>query len=180
MQNHFREFIFLCRNNLLKVGARLAHFQLQVDSRCFFCRSLVNDTLVKETFNHVFFTCPVTTRMLTSILTKLEAKIDIHSENFLNAYWYGLVENKVNQSLQFFYDTFRHSVWKFKLRRMVPTVASFHCIFFSQVRLTTWVKPILREEFSLHFNRDLFLQAWVRPSRVPRVTGACFGLGRNE
>jgi hypothetical protein len=159
MQNHLREFIYQCRNNLLKVGARVAHFQPQFDSRCFFCRSLLNDTLVKETFDHIFFTCPVTTRMLMSILTKLEAKIDIQSDNFLQAYWYGIVEDKVNQSLQIFYDTFRHSVWKFKLRRTVPTVASFHCIFFSQVRLTTWVKPTLRDDFSQHFNRDLFLQA---------------------
>ncbi len=93
MQNQLREIIFLCRNNLLKVGAHAAHFQQQVDSLCFFCRMLVNDTLVKETFNHIFFTCPVTTRMLTSVLTKLEAKIDILSENFLKASWYGVAEN---------------------------------------------------------------------------------------
>ncbi len=130
LQNQFRELIFFCRNNLLKVGARVVHFQQRVDSRCIFCQMINNDTLVKETFNHILFTCPVTTLMLMSVLTNLEARVDIGNENFLMMYWYGLTENKVNQSLQLFYNTFRHSIWKFKLRNVVPTVTSFHCIFF--------------------------------------------------
>jgi hypothetical protein len=52
--NDTREFIFKCRNNLLRTGDRLSHIIDNVDDRCFLCKSLYPEGGNRETFLHLF------------------------------------------------------------------------------------------------------------------------------
>jgi hypothetical protein len=101
------------------------------------------------------------------LTTNLGAKIQKENQLFPRAFWYGDTgvvtnadtENPIDKSLQLFYDIFRYSVWKFKLRQQLPLLEPFTHTFFEQIRLICSVRPRLREDFSKHFNREIFLQA---------------------
>jgi hypothetical protein len=159
LPNAFREFIFLCRNNQLRVGVRAAHFQQRADYRCIFCRLINSNTSARETFTHLLEKCPVIDRILSTILAKFDPKISKNSANFPNAYWYGKSDNKINQSLLLFYDTFRHTVWKFKLRRTLPTYDSFEETLLAQLKVCVALRRNLLTDLCLNFNSHLFAQA---------------------
>jgi hypothetical protein len=167
LPNYLREFVFMCRNNLIRVGARAAHFHDRADGRCTFCKMVNVNCNTRETFNHFFFICPITNNLLRGLTMNLGAKIQIDNQLFPRAFWYGDTgvvtntdtENPIDKSLQLFYDIFRYSVWKFKLRRQLPLADSFTHTIFEQIRLMCNLRPRLREDFAKHFNRDIFLQA---------------------
>jgi hypothetical protein len=151
--------MFLCRNNQLRVGARAAHFQQRADSRCIFCRLINSNTQVRETFVHLFEQCPVTDRILTTFCNKFLPKVSKNCTVFSNAYWYGKRDDKIDQSLLLLYETFRHTVWKFKLRRTLPSYESFEETLFSQLKIIVSMRRSLLHEFCSNFNSNLFLQA---------------------
>jgi hypothetical protein len=66
--NDFREFLFKQRNNLLGVGARVAHFDDEVDERCTFCRILYPPTRTREDFIRLFRTCPITVGLIQNLI----------------------------------------------------------------------------------------------------------------
>jgi hypothetical protein len=167
LPNYLREFIFMCRNNQIRVGARAAHFLDRADGRCTFCKMVNANCITRETFNHFFFLCPITNNLLRGLTINLGAKILKENQLFPRAFWYGDTgvvtdadtENPIDKSLQLFYDIFRYSVWKFKLRRQLPLLDSFTHTIFEQIRLICNMRPRLREDFAKHFNREIFLQA---------------------
>jgi hypothetical protein len=113
----------------------------------------------RETFNHFFFLCPITNNLLRGLTINLGAKILQENQGFSRAFWYGDTDNKIDKSLQLFYDIFRFTIWKFKLRRQLPLLDSFTHTIFEQIRLICSMRPRLREDFAKHFNREIFLQA---------------------
>ncbi len=141
------------------MGARAAHFQQRTDSRCIFCRIINSNTQVRETFAHLFEQCPVIDRILTTFCNKFVPKIPKNCTDFPKAYWYGKRDDKINQSLLLFYDTFRHTVWKFKLRRILPNYESFEETLFSQLKTFVSIRRSLLLDFCANFNSNLFLQA---------------------
>jgi exonuclease III len=74
-ENLFREFVFKQRNNQLRTNNRLHAIDPNIDPRCSFCRIIDNDTNTRETFGHLFFTCPVTSALLNALAQKLEPRI---------------------------------------------------------------------------------------------------------
>jgi hypothetical protein len=62
--NDLREFIFKCRNNLLKTGDRLSHVLANFDDRCFLCKNLYPDSGNRKTFIHLFRKCTVVSNLI--------------------------------------------------------------------------------------------------------------------
>jgi hypothetical protein len=159
LPNNLREFIFICRNNQIRVGARAAHFQQRTDGRCTFCKMVNPNSVTRESFLHIFLLCPVINNILRGLSTNLGAKISPDHLGFSCAFWYGDTNNKIDKSLQLFFEIFRYTVWKFKLRRQLPLLNTFTHIMFEQLRLLCNLRPVYREDFARHFNREIFLQA---------------------
>jgi hypothetical protein len=159
LPNNLREFIFICRNNQIRVGARAVHFQQRTDGRCTFCRMVNPNSVTRETFHHIFFMCPIINSILRGLTNNLGAKILPEHLGFSRAFWYGDTDDKIDKSLQLFFDIFRFTVWKFKLRRQLPLLNTFTYTIFEQIMLLCNLRPVYREEFAKHFNREIFLQA---------------------
>jgi hypothetical protein len=66
--NSFREFSFKCRNNYLPLNNRIAAFDNTVNPNCTFCRIRDHATVTRESFNHIFFSCPSVSIILDSLL----------------------------------------------------------------------------------------------------------------
>jgi hypothetical protein len=159
LQNYFREFIFLERNNFLKTGNRAANYVANLDERCTFCRIINPQTLVRENFFHLFFSCP-TTRLLLRGMTRLGGLLYSPDENlFIEKYWFGLIDGKPTGPLILIYEIFRYVIWKFKLRRIVPTQIYFFENVVSCLRQIKLLRPGFFDTFLVHFNRDTILQA---------------------
>jgi hypothetical protein len=107
---------------------------------------------IRETFNHIFFLCPITNGILRGLTINLGAKILLENLGFSRAFWYGDTDDKIDKSLQLFYDIFRFTIWKFKLRRQLPLLDAFTYTIFEQIRLLLNMRPRLREDFAKHFN----------------------------
>jgi hypothetical protein len=59
MNNRFRDFLFKFLTNRLSTGARIGHFNNNIDESCFHCRLEKKFPAPRETFSHMFFDCPV-------------------------------------------------------------------------------------------------------------------------
>jgi hypothetical protein len=159
LPNDFREFIYLERNNFLKTGTRAANYVANLDDRCTFCRIINPDTVVRESFFHLFFTCPTTCLLLRGV-TRLGGLIHLPDDNsFMEKYWFGSLDGKTLASLTIIYEIFRFVVWKFKLRRIVPTQLYFFDNFVACLRHIKIIRPLFFETILVHFHRDVILQA---------------------
>ena len=80
------------------------------------------DTLVRDSFVHFFYNCPVTNNLLFQWTRALVPPPDINSLNFKKLYWYGYddIINDQTGSLGLVMDIFKYVVWKSKQRRRLP------------------------------------------------------------
>jgi hypothetical protein len=137
----------------------VANYVANLDDRCTFCRIINPQTLVRENFFHLFFSCP-TTRLLLRGMTRLGGLLYSPDENLLSEkYWFGLIDGKPTGSLILIYEIFRYLIWKFKLRRIVPTQIYFFENVVSCLRHIKLLRPGFFDTFLVHFNRDTILQA---------------------
>ena len=134
MNNDMRNFIFMLRNNDLKLNNRLNAFDDNVDPRCTFCRILNGNTNSRDGLKHAFYTCPVTNNLLRNLVAGCEPVPDINSREFRQLYWYGSIitdedDEEAGQSSNLagliIFDLFRFIIWKFRQRRRVPNIVSF-------------------------------------------------------
>ena len=154
--NDMREFLFKQRNNILGIGARVAHFDENVDERCTFCRILYQETRQREDFIHLFRTCPITTGLLHNLFRRLRLPIRAPGPDpdaaFDKMYWYGIDGEEYFPALQIFFDLFRYCLWKFKTRRKLPRIIELSDIYLAILDTILTIKPKLRRLF---FNNRL-------------------------
>jgi hypothetical protein len=158
LENGLREFLFNCRHNILRTEDRKSHFY-GTDGRCFFCKNMNPPLNNKESFHHLFFTCPLTNTILNRTLIAYNIIFAEPNVNFNVVYWYGTINQSLCLPTLFFFDTFRFCLWNFKIRKKIPRTESFMEMLttvFSSVFLTN---KKLRKKFDNvpHFNN--FLQA---------------------
>jgi hypothetical protein len=131
LDNKLRDFIYQCRQNILRTGDRLSHI-MDTNKNCFFCRNLINPILCKESFNHLFRTCTVTSCILESFLLRYRIVILITDGTFDDAYWYGNINNSICKPVLLIFDIFRYCIWLEKCRKKIPRlntiVELFTCI----------------------------------------------------
>jgi hypothetical protein len=119
--NDFRVFLLKYHNNLLGLGNRIAHFVQNVDVRCTFCLLANKPDPVPESFEHVFYSCPVTQALQKIFFEKYTTK-ELTAEIFFGGA--GLAGNeKENIPFSLVLDIFRYSLWQCKLNKRLPTLA---------------------------------------------------------
>jgi hypothetical protein len=154
--NDFREFLFKQRNNTLGIGARVAHFDENVDDRCTFCRILYPAVQTREEFLHLFRTCPITLGLLRNTVRLWRLPITVPGPDpdpvFENLYWYGIENEENKMELSIYFDLFRYVLWKFKTRRVLPRIAEFISIYTSLLDTILAIKPKIRAKI---FNNRL-------------------------
>ena len=171
LSNEMREFIFKERNNVLGIGARVQHFDADADERCTFCRILYPPTGNRETFIHLFRSCPVTKGYLKHLLRRTSTRLTIPDTDpdpeaehivrdpFEYIYWYGTNGNKVEFSTVLFFELFRFVIWKFKTRRKLPRPKEVSDIFLNMLEIMLLLSPKLREKIRNNPLIALVLQA---------------------
>ncbi len=159
LTNDNREFMYLERNNFLRVGAIAIHIWNNVDDRCTFCRILNPDTVNRETFNHIFRSCPVTNNLLRGLTRTLGLLYTADMEGFASMYWLGIKNGKFHLDLFLIFEMFRHCIWTFKKRRIIPTQIVFAQNFKSDLNTVKLMKQSLFQDIVTHFDNAIFLQA---------------------
>jgi hypothetical protein len=157
--NDLREFIFLERNNFLKIGTRIIHYQQNASDLCSLCCIINPGTVNRESINHLFLQCPITLNLLRGISRTLGLIYPPFSDSYKEKYWNGVSEGKFDLALYLIFVIFRHTIWKFKTRKIVPPPPAFLRVYISYLGTIKLTKPSLFEGFFNYFNRDLFLQA---------------------
>jgi hypothetical protein len=154
--NDFREFLFKQRNNTLGLGARVAHFDENVDERCTFCRLLYPAVRTREDFLHLFRNCPITLGILRNLTWLWRLPITVPGPDqdlfFDKLYWYGIENDESKIVLLIFFDLIRYVLWKFKTRRTLPRIIEFASILSSMLDMVLTLKPKIR---TLFFNNHL-------------------------
>jgi hypothetical protein len=158
LDNDFQEFIFKCRNNLLRTGDRLSHILPNITDNCKFCTGIVPGSTHRETFLHLFRECPV----ISAILLRLNVRCSLKWENpdidFNSLYWYGDHSGNLDRNILLFYDVFRYQIWLMKLRKIIDPKALIDNVF-SQLRSIFIVKPSIKLSFLRNNNLSSILQA---------------------
>jgi hypothetical protein len=116
LDNKLREFIYKCRHNTLRAGDRLSHI-LNTDSNYFFCKNLPQQSLVSESFHHIFFGCPITNNVLNMILIKNNVVFNVVDVNFSEVYWYCTINQSLCLPALIFFDIFRYCIWNHRIRK---------------------------------------------------------------
>ncbi len=159
LPNGLREFIFLELNNFLKIGVRAVNYMQRVSEYCSLCRIINPDTVSRETMQHLFFHCPITTALLRGLTRTLGLKHTPGTVDFSSKYWLGKLMDKFEISLFLTFAIFRHLIWKFKLRKIIPTQPTFVGVFISYFKRVKEVRPAVFTSLSTHFSEHLLLQA---------------------
>jgi hypothetical protein len=104
---------------------------MDTNKNCFFCRNLINPILCKESFNHLFRTCTVTSCILESFLLRYRIVIPITDGTFDDAYWYGIINNTICKPALLIFDIFRYCIWLEKCRKKIPRLSTIDELFTS-------------------------------------------------
>jgi hypothetical protein len=159
LTNDHREFMFLERNNFLRVGAIAIHIWNNVDDRCTFCRILNPDNVNRETFNHIFRVCPVTNNLLRGLTRTVGLLYSTDTEGFISMYWHGSKNGDFHLDLFLIFEMFRHCIWTFKKRRIIPTQINFAQNFISDLNTIKLLRQSLFQDIVTHFDNVIFSQA---------------------
>jgi len=126
-ENSIREFLFKLRNNQLGLNNRINAFDNNHDPRCNFCRIRDSNTVIRDSFKHVFYFCPTTNLLLTRLVNLLEPAPAMDTNQFFNMYWYGCFDDNPNWEFttNIVFDIFRFLIYKFKLRKKIPNSEQF-------------------------------------------------------
>jgi hypothetical protein len=122
--NRFREFCFKLRNNYLALNNRIAAYDNTGDPHCTFCRIRDPGTDIRESFNHIFFTCPTVAPLVRELKDLFEFDTVLSGAEFKQFYWTGMVEGHENKQLLYlmFWDYYRYSIYRYKVRRKIPNI----------------------------------------------------------
>jgi hypothetical protein len=121
LNNDLQIFLLKYYNNILGLGNRIAHFVPNAENRCTFCLITNKPDPVPESFEHLFFSCPVTQDILKKFFQQFITK-DLTAEIFFTGS--GVPGNeKENVPFSLALDILRYILWQCKLNRKMPTVA---------------------------------------------------------
>jgi hypothetical protein len=119
LDNNTREFIFKCRNNILRTGDRMSHILTNYDDSCFLCKCIDGTSVGRETFVHLFLTCIVTSNLILRFNVHFNIVWDTPDMDFNRIYWFGDVNGQLDRGSLLVYDLFRYQLWAMKQRRVV-------------------------------------------------------------
>jgi hypothetical protein len=159
LPNELREFLFLERNNCIKVDTRAIHYVANASDKCAFCRTINPDTANRESYYHLFKSCPITVNVLRGLLRTTGILYGPDMEHYSAMYWFGMKDDEFSLPIFLIFAIARHVIWKFKTRKMFPSHQQYAGVFLSYLKTIRYVRPQLFESIKTHFNVDIFLQA---------------------
>jgi hypothetical protein len=127
LENHFRDFLYKFRQNILRTKDRLSHL-VTTETNCHFCKSFSVPIYQKETFMHLFRTCPFTSNILSKFLILNKIVIPIATSTFDKAYWYGTIDQSTCKPSLLLFDCFRYGIWHFKSKKKIPTLTDMNML----------------------------------------------------
>jgi hypothetical protein len=131
--NGLREFSFKCWNNYLALNNRVAAYDNTVSPLCTFCRIRDPDTGTRESFVHLFFSCPSVHVLITRLLEYFLVG-NLSREELSDFFWLGIVHRQEKTQFFFvvFWETFRYFIYRYKSHRKIPNeIMLKNDIFFS-------------------------------------------------
>jgi hypothetical protein len=155
---HFRDFSFQCRHNILKTKDRISHF-INVSENCVFCLSCLPPQRNRETFQHLFRTCPVVDALLFGLIRKCRLVWPGENIVFNNIYWYGYLNETLCSSSHLFFEIFRYVIWMNRNRRITPSIDLVFLEIISMLKVITSISPKIREIMASTNNFNSVLQA---------------------
>ncbi len=158
LENSLREFLFNCWHNILRTEDRKSHFY-GTDGRCFFCKNMNPPLNNKESFQHLFLTCPLTNNILNRTLIVYNIIFADPSVKFSDVYWYGTINQSLCTPTLFFFDAFRFCLWNFKMRRKIPRTESLLEMLTTVVTSVFLTNKKLKKTFNNVPHFTTFLQA---------------------
>ena len=136
--NKTREFAFKFFNNNLGLNVRTANFVDNIDRSCSLCVAAKIGPPTEETFEHLFFYCPVTSdlrnRFLATELDYLnEGNIPEAAVKNLFFEFFFREHDVCNLFLQTLILTFQSTIWDLKLKKRAPSYNTFISEFFLRI-----------------------------------------------
>jgi hypothetical protein len=159
LPNELREFLFLERNNCLKVGNRAVHYVANASDKCSFCKTINPETANRESYLHLFKSCPITANVLRGLMRTTGILYGPDMDNYSVMYWFGMKDGEFSLPIFLIFAIARHVIWKFKIRKMFPSHQHYAGVFLSYLKTIRYVRPQLFDSIKSNFNVDLFLQA---------------------
>jgi phage FluMu protein Com len=159
LPNDLREFLFLERNNCLKVGNRAVHYVANASDKCSFCKTINPDTANRESYVHLFKSCPITANVLRGLMRTTGISYGPDMDNYSVMYWFGMKDGEFSLPIFLIFAIARHVIWKFKIRKIFPSHQQYAGVFLSYLKTIRYVRPQLFDSIKSNFNVELFLQA---------------------
>ncbi len=146
LENHFRDFLYKSRQNILRTKDRLAHL-LAIDTNCNFCKCFNPPLFNKESFVHLFRMCPFTSNLFLIFLNRYRITLPENSSSFNGTYWYGLINQELHRPTLLLFDSFRYSIWHFRIRKIAPNPSGFDRVINGLLEDIFSRKPSILESF---------------------------------
>jgi exonuclease III len=130
LTNDFRTFIYSTRNNCLPFNNRLNAFLPEVDPSCTYCVLTNNLPAPRDSMSHCFLHCNSVQEFLFSTLELIGINENLEGHEFHKCFWYGESPDGANIAVKnvsycLIFDSFRYIVFKFRKKRVLPTVGYF-------------------------------------------------------
>jgi hypothetical protein len=148
LENNLRDFIFKCRNNLLRTSDRLSHILKNIDDRCFLCKGANLPAPARESFFHFFKDCPITSLLILGFNKRFKISWNKDRFNFSDAYWYGNIDGELEKPTLLMYDVFRFHLWNFKLRKQFPRLDPLCDHILDTLSTIFLIKPKVKKMFT--------------------------------
>jgi hypothetical protein len=159
LSNEVREFIFKERNNCLPLNNRAAHYVQNLSDKCSFCKIINPDTVTRENFSHLFFDCPISNLVLNGFIRISGLRFLSNDPNVRNAYWNGMVNEKLDKELLLTFELFRYCLWKSKIRKTVPRARTVFYLLTNILSTIFSMKPEIETKFRNNIICSPLLQA---------------------
>jgi hypothetical protein len=157
--NDLRDFSFKCRFNYLSLNNRHAAYDPDANPSCTFCRIGDPNTGTRESFEHLFFVCPVSGSLIDNLLTMcFNVNIgNVHDKK--RFVWSGELDTAKDLQfiLLFFWESVRYTIYRYKSRNRIPNHFMIRSEVFFIIKSNLYNKEIYR----LKINSSEALANWL-------------------
>jgi len=148
--NRCREFLFKFRNNILGLNARVCKFVPGINAECSLC-IVENEPrpIPSESFAHVFFDCPHTSRYRSMVEKKLFPELRNGTEMERKTFWFLAIlpgMNKNNPFLSAVVSLTNFYIWECKLKKESTPVSVLFENLLEGIRKALKMSSFLRTE----------------------------------
>jgi hypothetical protein len=158
LDNSFREFIFKCRNNMLKTQDRLSHILPNINDKCIFCKNLVYGSDNRELFKHIFRSCRVIDSMILRINRMCNLSWNENNFDFNSLFWYGNLSGNLDRDTLLFYNIVQYQIWCIKLKKVINLNLLITNVF-DHLNAIFLIRPSIKKSFEKNNNLSNVLQA---------------------